>query len=341
MGLSMVTNVLSSVERPTQHIQIPIEPAQISSGRIPSAEPVRMIGGNAFQVAQVLQQREVRLPNLWIDPAYLPEYVSMHIRNDFGTSMRNRLMQLQFSTDALLSMMDTGISDPAEATYGLPTSLFRDPFELMYLKNNLIPIKGVVCDRMADDVSFMSQRIVAAMKRTGVYKPVHFQINSPGGDITSMMSILEDMNKIKRAKVAGKPIEVATYCSGVAGSAASFMLANGSPGRRFIGPYSEYMIHQPNGCAGGRATDIDINTKLLERYKEWGVKFYLNEGRCKIPEAELRKILEEDTFMDPEEALAGGFVDAITDSYAEGQFKEFDIAELLQEEEERAEKAKK
>ena len=51
-------------------------------------------------------------------------------------------------------------------------------------------------------------------------------INSPGGSVTSMWSIIDTMNLIKP--------DVSTVCVGIAASAASLTLAAGAKGKRYI-----------------------------------------------------------------------------------------------------------
>ena len=103
------------------------------------------------------------------------------------------------------------------------------------------------------------------------------------------------MDKLKSATIDGKPVIVATYCNGMAASAASVIFANGSKGYRLIGPYSEYMIHQPRGYAEGRATDIDIYTKQVEKSKKKSRDLF--ERVTGLSQEVLYKLLEEGFFF--------------------------------------------
>lgn len=286
------------------------------SGEITNAYTAQRTSTPAYHTVQRIPSI---IPLAFIDPAYQFIYEDMYTRSDPGMGLRERFMALELSNVGLYQQASNS---------GLPiTGASRDPFDLIFLKNNVIPIKGPVNDKMADDVSFMSQHILAAMIRTGIRKPVHFQINSPGGSIVSMNSILEDMNRLKSAKVEGEPVVVATYCNGMAASAASIIFTNGTKGYRYVGPISEVMIHQPLGGAYGRATAVDIRTKRIQRFKDWILQFF--KENTKVSEDELKRLLEEDTFISPEEAIEKGFADQKYDRFATEQNDDFNLESLF------------
>ncbi len=294
-----------------------------STNVVPIGIPTNMHAGNQASFPRNGYQAQVpQAPLAFIDPAYADVYADMYARNDLGMSLRDRFLALQLSNPGLYANLGNAqVLDPGNRT--IPLTESRDPFDLIFLKNFVIPIKGVVNDRMADDVSFMSQHLLAAMTRVGRMRPVHFQINSPGGSIVSMNSILEDMDRLKKAKVDGKEIVVATICHGMAASAASVILANGTPGHRYVGPLSDVMIHQPLGGYSGRATQVDIGTKRIQKMKKWINEFFARTTRMKIED--LNKIMEEDTYYSAEEALERGLVDKIYDSYATERYEEVNL----------------
>ena len=57
-------------------------------------------------------------------------------------------------------------------------------------------------------------------------KDIYVYINSPGGSITSLFAIYDTMKYIKP--------DISTVCMGLAASAASVILAGGTPGKRYI-----------------------------------------------------------------------------------------------------------
>ena len=76
-------------------------------------------------------------------------------------------------------------------------------------------------------------------------KDIYMYINSPGGVITSGLSILDTMNYLK--------CDVSTVCL-VNVSMGAVLLANGADKKRFALPNSRVMIHQPLGGARGQTS---------------------------------------------------------------------------------------
>jgi ATP-dependent Clp protease protease subunit len=132
-------------------------------------------------------------------------------------------------------------------------------------------------------------------------KDITMYINTPGGSVTSMWSIIDTMNLIKP--------DVSTVCIGMAASAGSLILANGAKGKRLILPHAEVMIHQPLGGAEGQASDISIRANNILKAKDIGQRFMaLKTGQ---PLEKIEKDMDRDFFMDAEESVKYGIVDKI------------------------------
>ena len=132
-------------------------------------------------------------------------------------------------------------------------------------------------------------------------KDIYFYINSPGGVVTSGMSIFDTMNYIKS--------DVNTICIGQAASMGAFLLSSGAKGKRFALPNARIMIHQPLGGAQGQATDIEIHTKEILRLKK-----SLNQILAKNCDKDVKiisKDTERDFFMSSSEAKTYGLIDNI------------------------------
>lgn len=128
---------------------------------------------------------------------------------------------------------------------------------------------------------------------------IHLYINSPGGSITSGMSIYDTMNFIKS--------KVITIGIGMTASMAAFLLSSGNI--RYALPNTEVMIHQPLGGAQGQATDIKIAAERIIKLKE-----KLNQILAKNTNQPLEKIYndtERDNFLSASEALEYGLIDKI------------------------------
>lgn len=132
-------------------------------------------------------------------------------------------------------------------------------------------------------------------------KDITMYINSGGGSVTAMWSIIDTMNLIKP--------DVSTICIGMAASAASLTLAAGAKGKRFILPHAEVMIHQPSGGAKGMASDIEIVAKNILKTKDLLHKFMAE--KTGQPLDKLIKDMDRDTYLDAKEAIKYGIVDKI------------------------------
>jgi ATP-dependent Clp protease protease subunit len=135
-------------------------------------------------------------------------------------------------------------------------------------------------------------------------KDISLYINSPGGVITAGMAIYDTMNFIK--------CDVSTICIGMAASMASFLLAGGTKGKRYILPNAEVMIHQPSGGAQGQATEINIAAEHILAIRK-RLNEILADNTGKTVE-EIARDTERDNFMTAEEAVRYGLVDKIVTS---------------------------
>ncbi len=168
------------------------------------------------------------------------------------------------------------------------------------LKERIVFVNGPVHDGM-------SQLIVAQLLHLEAENPskdISMYINSPGGVVTSGLSIYDTMQYIRP--------KVSTLCVGQAASMGSLLLTAGEPGMRFSLPNSRIMVHQPSGGYQGQATDIMIHAEETLKLKR-----RLNEIYVKHTGQTLKKVesaLERDNFMDPEEAKDWGLIDEILES---------------------------
>lgn len=132
-------------------------------------------------------------------------------------------------------------------------------------------------------------------------KDIHVYINSPGGSVTSGLSIYDTMQFVKP--------DVNTYCVGQAASMGAVLLAAGTKGKRYALPHARIMIHQPWGGVQGAASDIHIQAQEILRMREQleGILAdHTGQGIDKI-----KKDTDRDYFMGPEEAQKYGLVDQV------------------------------
>jgi len=165
------------------------------------------------------------------------------------------------------------------------------------LKDRIIMLSGEVNDQVASTI--VAQLLF--LEAQDPDKDIYFYINSPGGVITSGMSIYDTMNYIKP--------DICTICIGQAASMGSFLLSSGTKGKRFSLPNSRIMIHQPSGGAQGQSTDIQIQAQEIQRLKD-----SLNQHLANFTKQTVKKIeidTERDNFMSATEACKYGLIDKV------------------------------
>lgn len=132
-------------------------------------------------------------------------------------------------------------------------------------------------------------------------KDIKLYINSPGGSVYDAFAIYDTMKYVKS--------DIQTVGIGIQASAAAFLLAAGTKGKRFLLPHATVMIHQPSSGTRGRVSDMEIDLKEGLRLKK-----LLNEVLAKNTGQTLKKIetdVERDFWMSAEEAKKYGLIDKV------------------------------
>jgi ATP-dependent Clp protease protease subunit len=170
------------------------------------------------------------------------------------------------------------------------------------LKERVVFVIGPIDDHMANLI--VAQLLFLESENPD--KDIHLYINSPGGVITSGLSILDTMRFIKP--------DVSTMCLGQAASMGAVLLAAGAKGKRYALPHSRVMIHQPSGGTQGQATDIEIQAKEI---------LYMRERLNKVmsdctgqPVEKVARDVERDLFMSADQAKVYGIIDTILERRA-------------------------
>ena len=171
------------------------------------------------------------------------------------------------------------------------------------LKERVVFVVGPVEDYMANLV--VAQLLYLESENPD--KDIHLYINSPGGSVTSGLSIYDTMQFVS--------CEVSTICVGQAASMGALLLAGGTTGKRFALPHSRIRVHQPSAGFSGQATDIDIHAReVLE------LKRRLNEIMARHTGQtidQIEKDLERDNFMSGEQAVKYGLIDTVLEQRGE------------------------
>ncbi|MCH2038248.1 MAG: ATP-dependent Clp endopeptidase proteolytic subunit ClpP [Rickettsiales bacterium] len=165
------------------------------------------------------------------------------------------------------------------------------------LKERIVFAIGPVNDEMATLICAQ----LLFLESENPDKDISMYINSPGGVVTSGLSIYDTMQYIKP--------KVSTLCMGQAASMGSLLLTAGEPGMRYCLPNARIMIHQPSGGFQGQATDMEIHLNEIMSLKKRLNNLYVHHTGQRLKVVE--ESMERDNFMSPEEAKKYGLIDEI------------------------------
>ncbi|MEQ1579287.1 MAG: ATP-dependent Clp endopeptidase proteolytic subunit ClpP [Steroidobacteraceae bacterium] len=171
------------------------------------------------------------------------------------------------------------------------------------LKERVIFAVGPVEDNMANLI--VAQLLFLESENPD--KDIALYINSPGGVVSSGLSIYDTMQFIKP--------DVSTICIGQAASMGAVLLAGGAKGKRFCLPHSRMMIHQPLGGFQGQASDIDIHAREVLQTRERLNRILANHTGQSMEKIQLDT--DRDNFMSGEAAVAYGLIDKVLDKRGE------------------------
>ncbi|MBM4205706.1 MAG: ATP-dependent Clp endopeptidase proteolytic subunit ClpP [Gammaproteobacteria bacterium] len=166
------------------------------------------------------------------------------------------------------------------------------------LKERIIFVVGPIDDHIANLV--VAQLLMCESDNPD--KDVSLYINSPGGSVTAGLAIYDTMRFIRP--------DVSTLCIGQAASMGAFLLAAGSPGKRFALPNSRMMLHQPAiGGARGVSKDIEIHAQEILLMRE-RLNRILSEHTGQTVER-ITRDTDRDYWMSADDALSYGLIDTI------------------------------
>jgi ATP-dependent Clp protease protease subunit len=134
-------------------------------------------------------------------------------------------------------------------------------------------------------------------------RDINIYINSGGGDCYSGLELVSVMNFIKS--------DVSTTVLGLAASMGAVIASSGAKGKRFLLPYSRFMVHQPLSSFGySKFTDSKIALEEME-----SVRNDLYEVLAKNSGKTIDEIIpmceNGDRWMKPNQTIELGFADKI------------------------------
>lgn len=178
------------------------------------------------------------------------------------------------------------------------SSFIDKKLEKLFFEKRAVYLWGVVDDKSAREIVTKLLLLDADKK-----EEIKFYINSPGGVVTSGMVIYDTMQLIESP--------VSTVCMGLAASMGSILLSAGTKGKRFVYPHGEVMIHQPSlgGYYQATSADIEIQANQIMKTKQIGARILAEN--CGKPVEQVMKDFNRDYWMNAQEAVEYGIVDAV------------------------------
>ncbi|MBX3139615.1 MAG: ATP-dependent Clp protease proteolytic subunit [Trueperaceae bacterium] len=141
-------------------------------------------------------------------------------------------------------------------------------------------------------------------------QPINMFINSPGGEVYAGLAIYDVMQFISAP--------VHTNCVGIAMSMGSLILTAGAAGHRVALPHSRIMIHA--GSAGfprSSLPDLAVQAREFEDLRDMMETIYHRHTGVAVEQ--LRRDMERDNFMAPQQALAYGLIDKVIEPRGPGR----------------------
>jgi ATP-dependent Clp protease, protease subunit len=174
--------------------------------------------------------------------------------------------------------------------------------EQLAFKSRFVLLFGEIDD---DSARRTCERLILLAQESTA--PIRLLISSPGGHVESGDAI-HDM-----IRFIGAP--VTTIGSGWVASAGTHIFLAAPKERRVCLPNTRFMIHQPSGGAGGRASDIAIQAKEIIKMRERIAKVIAKETGQKL-ERVLADI-DRDHWMSAAEAIDYGLVSRVIERQSE------------------------
>jgi ATP-dependent Clp protease, protease subunit len=174
--------------------------------------------------------------------------------------------------------------------------------EQLAFKSRFVMVFGEIDDKMARATS---ERLILLAQESDA--PIHMLVSSPGGHVESGDSI-HDMIRFVRAPVT-------TIGSGWVASAGTHIFLAAPKERRVCLPNTRFMIHQPSGGAGGRASDIAIQAQEIIKMRERIARVIAKETGQKLERVLID--IDRDHWMSAQEAIEYGLVSRVISKQTE------------------------
>lgn len=153
-------------------------------------------------------------------------------------------------------------------------------------------------NRQIDELS-KQMKLLQYMYKLPEPLPIELCISSDGGEVFPALSVVD--------KISQNEVPIHTYCEGVVASAATLISVVGK--KRYMTKNSCMLIHQITSGLWGSYFEFKDEVQNLELTMEIIKRVYLQN--TKYDEKTLEELLKHDLYLDAEECLKAGLIDAI------------------------------
>lgn len=166
-------------------------------------------------------------------------------------------------------------------------------------KAEIILYAGIGDDYWGDGSMVSAKQFSDELKKLpSTVNEIVVRINSPGGDVFQGVTIY---NRLKQ-----HPAKVTVYIDGLAASIASIIALAGD--EVIIGEGALFMVHLPWTWAMGNRMELDNTINRLLDVEEQLITIY--SKKTGLDRAEIRTLLEGETWLGADEAIEKGFVNS-------------------------------
>jgi ATP-dependent Clp protease protease subunit len=174
--------------------------------------------------------------------------------------------------------------------------------EQLAFKSRFVMVFGEIDDKMARSTC---ERLIALAQESTA--PIHMLVSSPGGHVESGDAIHDII------RFVAAPVTV--IGSGWVASAGTHIFLAAPKERRVCLPNTRFMIHQPSGGAGGRASDIAIQAQEIIKMRERIARAIARETGQTFERVMID--IDRDHWMSAQEAIAYGLVSRVIERQTE------------------------
>ena len=162
-------------------------------------------------------------------------------------------------------------------------------------------IYGEITSYEWDETDTSASSFKKELDELGDVSAINLYVNSPGGSVFEGIAIY---NMLKRHNA-----KVHAYVDGLAASIASVIIM--AADKIYMPANSMIMVHNPWTFAIGNSTELRKQADDLDRIGESSKQSYLQKAGDKLSDDKLQKMLDDETWLNANEALEYGLCDVV------------------------------